>query len=103
STACRPALSPPSLPDALPISADYALSWSVDDQQLGGALERGSELRRVVLDDCRRPLRLLDTPRPLRRAEGWEKFFVEERRLDGRSEEHTSELQSRENLVCRLL
>src|SRR5690606_40696916 len=24
-------------------------------------------------------------------------------RLDGRSEEHTSELQSRENLVCRLL
>src|SRR5690606_40252916 len=25
------------------------------------------------------------------------------RRLDGRSEEHTSELQSRENLVCRLL
>src|SRR5436309_4838920 len=25
------------------------------------------------------------------------------RRLPGRSEEHTSELQSRENLVCRLL
>src|SRR5690606_40528785 len=31
--------------------------------------------------------------------------FAEELRaeLDGRSEEHTSELQSRENLVCRLL
>src|SRR5690606_40897648 len=26
-----------------------------------------------------------------------------ERKHDGRSEEHTSELQSRENLVCRLL
>src|SRR5690606_25395499 len=28
---------------------------------------------------------------------------VDGRKLDGRSEEHTSELQSRENLVCRLL
>src|SRR5690606_40055430 len=28
---------------------------------------------------------------------------VEHRRRDDRSEEHTSELQSRENLVCRLL
>src|SRR3712207_7372921 len=27
----------------------------------------------------------------------------DERRLDGRSEEHTSELQSRQYLVCRLL
>src|SRR5690606_40356378 len=29
----------------------------------------------------------------------WQSFD----RLDGRSEQHTSELQSRENLVCRLL
>src|SRR5690606_41530208 len=28
---------------------------------------------------------------------------AQHRRLPGRSEEHTSELQSRENLVCRLL
>src|SRR5690606_40085998 len=32
-----------------------------------------------------------------------EDFFEEGKMFDGRSEEHTSELQSRENLVCRLL
>src|SRR5690606_39466922 len=36
-------------------------------------------------------------PRPNRRAQRWRS------RRRGRSEEHTSELQSRENLVCRLL
>src|SRR5690606_22280292 len=30
-------------------------------------------------------------------------FAAKIRKLNGRSEEHTSELQSRENLVCRLL
>src|SRR5690606_42030068 len=38
----------------------------------------------------------LDSPGPV--------FFLQQRRgLNKRSEEHTSELQSRENLVCRLL
>src|SRR5690606_37633122 len=31
------------------------------------------------------------------------KGFIAQTRLEERSEEHTSELQSRENLVCRLL
>src|SRR5690606_41827022 len=31
------------------------------------------------------------------------RWVIAEGDLDGRSEEHTSELQSRENLVCRLL
>src|SRR2546428_10022715 len=30
-------------------------------------------------------------------------FFIDDARLDRRSEEHTSELQSRSDLVCRLL
>ena len=30
-------------------------------------------------------------------------FSMDEKGLQGRSEEHTSELQSRRNLVCRLL
>src|SRR5437867_9310227 len=44
---------------------------------------------------------------------GWERYFTVEwtagpehggvRRIDGRSEEHTSELQSPYDLVCRLL
>src|SRR5690606_40990760 len=44
--------------------------------------------------DCTAPMRITDT-------EG--KFDVVVRCIGGRSEEHTSELQSRENLVCRLL
>src|SRR5690606_23864136 len=44
----------------------------------GSSVGSSSERLRHVADRCRRPLRL-------------------------RSEEHTSELQSRENLVCRLL
>src|SRR5690606_40240161 len=33
----------------------------------------------------------------------WEPELLDGVRIDHRSEEHTSELQSRENLVCRLL
>src|SRR5690606_39560919 len=33
----------------------------------------------------------------------WGKFYIDGNYVEGRSEEHTSELQSRENLVCRLL
>src|SRR6266511_5586701 len=41
--------------------------------------------------------------RSRRRPEHLPHHFVRPRPWPGRSEEHTSELQSRENLVCRLL
>src|SRR5690606_41210460 len=37
---------------------------------------------------------------PKLRADGWNGYWID---AASRSEEHTSELQSRENLVCRLL
>src|SRR3712207_8815244 len=50
--------------------------------------------------------RLADDPRALRRGASGGEAEVEHRREDAplrRSEEHTSELQSRQYLVCRLL
>src|SRR5690606_42060556 len=78
-----PAVYPPSLHDALPISL-------------------GPEGR---ADRHRRRDRRADPhgrDRPRRRA-GVRGLARPERPLLPRSEEHTSELQSRENLVCRLL
>src|SRR2546430_3190417 len=43
--------------------------------------------------------RSLDQPRPFRKAASTSRISAE----DARSEEHTSELQSQSNLVCRLL
>src|SRR2546430_13118721 len=63
-----------SLHDALPISTGTVPGLSSPDR-------------------LRRPHRVL-VPRPERRLLG---------RMPGRSEEHTSELQSQSNLVCRLL
>src|SRR3712207_8191863 len=80
-----------SLPAALPIwrqQLDHALDVAVDrglhhllDRLVGAA-------RAVVRDRLRRPLQL-----------GLQQRVVRDRR----SEEHTSELQSRQYLVCRLL
>src|SRR5690606_41976543 len=61
-----------------------------------------------VADRLRRGLRRLGFPRrqagqPLRGAAGADPGAARLLRDDHRSEEHTSELQSRENLVCRLL
>src|SRR5690606_42149359 len=42
-------------------------------------------------------------PTDLEAAEGYLTYYEEVTNRPGRSEEHTSELQSRENLVCRLL
>src|SRR5690606_42010521 len=47
----------------------------------------------------------LEHPRPLSRKDGDRRHAArarDPRRAHDRSEEHTSELQSRENLVCRL-
>src|SRR3712207_8131948 len=44
-----------------------------------------------------------DRPRPMPMALGHEAAGVVEELGPGRSEEHTSELQSRQHLVCRLL
>src|SRR5690606_3519743 len=47
-------------------------------------------------------VRVTYVPAPFGPGETWARaFFVAEE--EGRSEEHTSELQSRENIVCRLL
>src|SRR5436309_7610106 len=73
----------------------YTTLFRSDDRVIGDALERldaqaqgpgHAAQRQLTLDPCRRPV-----PEA---AEG---------AVKGRSEEHTSELQSRENLVCRLL
>src|SRR3712207_7743942 len=60
------------------------------------AAERGDDLR----DEAERRK---DQDVDLRVAEDPEQVLPEERVGAGRSEEHTSELQSRQYLVCRLL
>src|SRR2546430_9858776 len=50
------------------------------------------------------PKRFLPSPRPIARCgPGVARHWPFGRRLLSRSEEHTSELQSQSNLVCRLL
>src|SRR5205085_10190552 len=91
---------PPSLHDALPISA----------VRQGRCLEEG--LRRAAKFEGRGALfglagRWRRRHRQLARLEGREPGRALEQSADhrhhGRSEEHTSELQSQSNLVCRLL
>src|SRR5690606_40650055 len=79
-----------SLHDALPIYVE-----AVREEQRGAVLEVRSDV--VGVD---RPLRLVrrEDDDDVRRGDR----LVEPGDLE-RSEEHTSELQSRENLVCRLL
>src|SRR5690606_41415773 len=69
----------------------------------------GTDLNGYVLDDCaidyleQTPLEKLN-PNNILDAEGIKKITdLTAREHILRSEEHTSELQSRENLVCRLL
>src|SRR5690606_41427046 len=76
---------PLSLHDALPILAQVEVRRAdVLREVLAGVAELQGEADHV----------LQDLPEGAARHE---------RLVDGRSEEHTSELQSRENLVCRLL
>src|SRR3712207_8146973 len=64
-----------------------------------------AEQRSPTLQMTRRA-ELVDTPRPLARPPGdnrTRRSRAPPASLDPRSEEHTSELQSRQYLVCRLL
>src|SRR5687768_18269034 len=51
----------------------------------------------------RRPFVAVDNVEPVPHRDGWVKRVWPEGTAAGRSEEHTSELQSRLHLVCRLL
>src|SRR5690606_40225083 len=85
------ALHPLSLHDALPISGRLA-SRLLSEQplNLSGHASRRRRRRLTTKDRAVRVLHRARTREPGLRDRG-------------RSEEHTSELQSRENLVCRLL
>src|SRR5690606_39612775 len=82
------AIYPLSLHDALPISL---LGWGCAVKWSGAYWVAGFALL-VLLFDL-----------GARRAAGVRRPWAGTVRRDLRSEEHTSELQSRENLVCRLL
>src|SRR2546428_1730317 len=62
----------------------------------------GRELPGALLRDADRQARLPDAPGPGQRHQSRLAIRVAEE-CAGRSEEHTSELQSRSDLVCRLL
>src|SRR5690242_21368072 len=81
-----------SLHDALPISIEGALSHGHDFSGLRGpALHVHGDEAAGILAEILRGIIALADGRDL------------ELKLDERSEEHTSELQSHVNLVCRLL
>src|SRR5690606_41830848 len=93
-----PAISPLSLHDALPISTySYAdvLNNRLPPTSLQGKILFVGATAAGLGDFLPTPLSGLAAPMP-----GVE---VHAAIFQGRSEEHTSELQSRENLVCRLL
>src|SRR5690606_39773542 len=92
----RPKFSSPSLHDALPILSK--LTWFVAViVNTHEAKTRLSELLRKV--EAGEEIIIGRAGRPIARLLPYEKPTAPRRR----SEEHTSELQSRENLVCRLL
>src|SRR5690606_41526888 len=83
-----------SLPDALPISQHAQVGLALPttrDQQLPGRGRRLHERDTLLLHQ-------LYEPAPVERI-----VLARDHERGRRSEEHTSELQSRENLVCRLL
>src|SRR5690606_39619263 len=83
--------------DLVPVCSQVAAMVSVNDvaDRPARALADGE-----VLKLGRHELRWVDAPHV---PHGWENGFMMELSTRTRSEEHTSELQSRENLVCRLL
>src|SRR5690606_41607595 len=88
-----------SLHDALPISASVNKVLTVTKTFLGWARRR-SWLPHLNTDS------ILDNLRPVKMPIKAIDFLQPKqvgKLLEARSEEHTSELQSRENLVCRLL
>src|SRR5690606_42007068 len=84
-------LYPPSLHDALPISGKSGQHTTL-------YLTKPSKITRILLIGCGKPTKHADRTALTQWAHNAGSCL---QRL--RSEEHTSELQSRENLVCRLL
>src|SRR5690606_40057355 len=83
-----------SLHDALPISIRRSFPSS---SRVSARAREGSSRRRSAAKVARRPA-IARSSRPTKR-----KAHPTPSQRESRSEEHTSELQSRENLVCRLL
>src|SRR2546427_9068599 len=75
---------PPSISPEVPVCSHDPVAWDHDRRRVGGACPR----------HC---------PRGARAPDGAGDLSVRARAPVGRSEEHTSELQSQSNLVCRLL
>src|SRR5690606_40926666 len=98
-SAAQPAASrdtdPLSLHDALPI---LRLAGKYQGRVTGHFVQPGREGRYAPLPEAL-PERLAAALR----ARGVEQLYAHQAQAWERSEEHTSELQSRENLVCRLL
>src|SRR5690606_39466918 len=92
-----PGTSPPPLHDALPISMDPHAPRAGDLSGISNASLQGVLRRRAEFDNAE------DLFRRLRAAPTFATWTERSLWAYVRSEEHTSELQSRENLVCRLL
>src|SRR5690606_40865837 len=87
-----------------PTSTLFPYTTLFRSRRRGGAGVRGDR-GRAVAAGRRRPRRVPQGPRPgrARPEPGDPRRLQAAGPADLRSEEHTSELQSRENLVCRLL
>src|SRR5437773_7434616 len=73
---------------------------------VGGGIRSLNVALRQILDlySCERPVRYFQgVPSPVRAPEKMDVMIFRENTEDVRSEEHTSELQSHHDLVCRLL
>src|SRR5690606_41491298 len=90
-------ISPVSLPDALPIYPDGNEVYPIHDDGREARWSLGKE----AVDELVAAGQLIWKRRPT--PDGSGERWVPYTREWARSEEHTSELQSRENLVCRLL
>src|SRR5690606_40100172 len=92
-----PELSSLALHDALPISTPVVMSWDRFNLPMLQRIKPGMPRSMPCLEISNASRSITPSYRgrhlPIRKSRG----------LDYRSEEHTSELQSRENLVCRLL
>src|SRR5690606_41463096 len=94
-----PAMYTPSLHDALPI----LMPWLTDGFGNASSVHRWGRAARRAIDEARERVAAAIGCRPgeiVFTSGGTE---ADNLALKGRSEEHTSELQSRGNLVCRLL
>src|SRR5690606_40649997 len=88
---------PPTVPDTL--SLHDALPICRRRERAGGG-SSAYRARNAARDDRLVPRSRVERRGRARHGGGWRQAAVDRGR---RSEEHTSELQSRENLVCRLL